>query len=48
MKYLYKITDANGRHLCFQVASSVEQAIAFASMYGFGSARRAEMVRQVD
>lgn len=46
MKNLYSIKSINGKHLCYQVAESAKDAVAFAKMYGFISACFAEFVRE--
>lgn len=45
MKNLYNIYSKTGVYLCSQVASSEEQAIDFAKMYGKKHAFKAEFVR---
>jgi hypothetical protein len=46
MKNLYRVTNANGVGLCYQVARTKKDAVMFARMYGHRGARYAEFVRE--
>lgn len=49
MKNLYEIKNAKGQHLCFQVATSPEEALEAARVYyGHKSAAFADFVRVND
>ena len=43
---LFRILDAAGRALCFQVARDSKEAVDFAKMYGHRRAHSAEYVRE--
>lgn len=45
MKNLYNITDKAGRHLCYQISNSEDEAVSFARMYGH-KAIKAKFVRE--
>lgn len=46
MKNIYEILSPNGVHLCYQVAASEKDAVAFARMYGHRRAAKAVFVRE--
>ena len=46
IKNLYAINDYRGIFLCYQVANSESEAVDFAKMYGFRSAKKAVFVRE--
>ena len=49
MKNIYRITNKNGVHLCYQVAASEEDAVyAARNFYGHRGAKFAEFVREND
>lgn len=46
MKNIYEILNADGVHLCYQVAASGTAAVDFARMYGHRRAAKAVFVRE--
>lgn len=43
---LYEITNKNGVHLCYQVATDEKDAVSTAKNYGHKGAKNAEFVRK--
>lgn len=46
MKKVYEILNAEGIHLCYQVATTESQALNFARIYGYPAAMVATFIRR--